>query len=498
MRYPAIVSLFTVLFSVNILANDLDSSLKKAINYLFNFQFEKAEKELLIITKTQKNNTRAWLLLSNLYLWKFLSDQNKSDLEKFEYYANETINRANKLLKTNSNDLDVNYSITSIYGYKAFSKFFNKNYFEGLWYTKKSIDLTNDILSKNKYYYDAYFWQGMFNVFLSQIPKSIQKVLNIFNLSGNLIKGIEELELARAKSMYAKTEASYLLSQIYSSLLEENTKAYSILDELARSYSENELFKYSLAAELMKLNRTQEAKLLLLALYNKSNFKLKTIKSFTLFLLGDCHFYCSESNEAIKYYSLFLKYHSENNYKPTAMFRLAYSFLMLNDSTQANRYFSKLSTINSKNGEDKFYKRITENYLIGKYLNHFIDLILAANSIRCGNYESAISILQRVELNSLDIRSMTNYYIGLAYYYNGNISNASTYFLKNLYIKPENEKWTKAFSIYFLAKIELEKKNLSQASYLFKMLSKIKNYDFESYLTLLVKNIKTINKLNSQ
>lgn len=470
------------LFAIQNQSINYETRLRRAIDLVFNFQFKEAERNLLELSEQNKSDARPLLYLSNIYVWKFIGDKNKSDFEKFENYSKQTISRSENQLKKNPNDLWAYYSISSIYGYRSLMFFMNRNFVDGLWAVRKSISWTNEMISKNPEFYDGYLWRGVFYYSLHQVPSAFRGFLSIVGFKGDIKQGLRDVQLVSRRGDIAKVEADYFLSQFYSSSLNDNQRAYDLLKDLSNKYPENELFTYSTAVELIKLHRIDEARNLLNRIVKNNNVEIEALKKLSYFLLGDCSFYQNDFRNAISNYEIFLTAYNQNQYKPTAYFRSGIALYFLNNKSKAKEYFEKSIGTESKVSEDKFHQRYAKKILSSNFDEKILKIFYGWNFLRAGKFDNAISTLNEL-LNSNqgnEIRIVALYLRGLSYFKLNDTSNAKRNFNEVLKLNVQEETWAKAFSLLYLARIEFNLKNYKETENYINRLLELENYDFEN------------------
>ncbi|MCX8057214.1 MAG: DUF3808 domain-containing protein [Ignavibacteria bacterium] len=486
-----------LIFSKVILANQeqvnsYEAKLTRAIDLVFNFKFNEAEQLLLDLSEQNKSDARPFLYLSNIYVWKFIGDRDKKDFDKFELYSKKTIERAENQINKNSNDLWSYFALSSVNGYRALMYFMNRDYLDGLWAVRKSINWTNDLVAKKQDFYDGYLWRGVFYFSLHQVPSAFKGLLSIVGFKGDIKQGLKDLQLVSRRGTLAKVEADYFLSQFYSSSLNDNQKAYELLRDLVAKYPDNELFMYSTAVELIKLHKIDEAKFLLNKIIKNKNVEIDAIRKLSFFLNGDCSFYQNDFKEAIGNYEQFVNNYNQNQYKPTAYFRSALANYYLNDKSKAKSLLEKAISIDSKVGEDKFHQRYAKKILSSNFDERIMKIFYGWNFLRAGKFENAINTFDEI-LNSNsnnDFKIVASYLKGLSFYKLNDSSNARKILRETIKLETKDELWAKAFAYLYLARIEFNSKNYQAAeNYLIKI-DELENYDFENSIKSQAKNLK--------
>ncbi len=477
-------------FSQN--SNDYEVNLKQSLDLVFNFKFNEAENHFSELSKLNNNDARPFLYLSNIYVWKYIGDKQKSDFEKFESLSKKTIDKAEEILKSNKNDRWAYFCLSSVYGYRALMFFMNRQYIDGLWAAQKSISWTNDLIELDPKFYDGYLWRGLFYFSLHQVPSSLKSFLSIVGLSGDIKQGLRDVQLVASRGNFAKVEAMYFLSQFYSGSLNENQKAFDLLNELASKYPKNELFTYSAAVELMKLHRIDEAKHYLQKIISNNSVEISAVKELSYFLMGDCNFFQNNFPEAISNYNLFVSKYNQNQYKPTAHFRNAVSYYFLNNREKAKKNFESSISIDSKLSEDKFHSRYAKKILNSNFDEAILKIFYAWNFLRSGQFKTSITQLDEILKSNLDDdkRILATYLKGLNYYKLNDTVNAKKFLREAVQINSKEEMWAKAFAYLYLARIEFNQKNLSLAENYISKIFNLDDFDFESSVKSQAKNLQ--------
>ncbi len=483
---------YSITYSFQNSYQDYETRLRKTIDLVFDFNFKEAESELTKLSNLDKTDGRPLLYISLIYVWKFIGDKNQSDFKNFENYSNQTIQLAESQIKNNPNDYNSYFVLSSIYGYRAMMFFMNRNYMSGIWAAKKSMSWTNELIEKNSKYYDAYLWRGLFNFSLYQVPSGFKSVLSMFGLKGDIKQGFNDLRKVVNHGDLAKVEAKYFLSQFYSSMLVDNKKAYELLNQLVIDYPNNVLFVYSAAIELMKLHKLNQAKQLLQSILSRNTVEISAIKDLTQFLLGDCAFYSLDVENAVEYYTRFLNSYKDNQYKPTANFRIGISYYFLGDKNKAKAFLSKSLTISSRIEEDKFHQRYAK-LMVENNAETLFKIFEGWNYLRAGKFKQAISSFDSILNSDLnhDIKVVTRYLRGLSYYKLEDFQNARNDLKECLKYDTNNETWAKAFSYLYLARIEFILKNFQLAENYLSKLMDLEGFDFENSVKAQAKNLQS-------
>ena len=108
---------------------------------------------------------------------------------------------------------------------------------------------------------DVLFGQGLYDYFAEVMPRKYPVIRHIAWLlvRGDRERGLRRLRQAASQGQYARTEAQFLLAQIYRLFEEDPRQALVYLTELRRAYPENALFHRYTARALAESGRWNHA-----------------------------------------------------------------------------------------------------------------------------------------------------------------------------------------------------------------------------------------------
>ncbi|MBU2444553.1 MAG: DUF3808 domain-containing protein [Bacteroidetes bacterium] len=476
-------------FSAN---DEYQKKLIDGINHTFNFQFDKAEQIFNDLVKSNNSDARAYVYMANIYVIQYLSDKRKSDFNRFEYFSDRAIQTAENALKKNTNDKKALYSLASINGYRTLVFLLAEKYIDGVWAAKQCLDYTDDLLELDQNYFDAYLWKGIFDFALSQIPSSAKYVLKIAGIEGNFSAGIKGLQKASKEGIFTNTEAKYFQSQIYSAYLNDNKTAEELLQVLVEQFPKNILFKYSLASVKIKLRKIREADELLNDVLLNANSKFKNVLDLTYFLKGDCAFYQNQFNQAKPFYLQFIENNSEDDFKPTACYRLALSHELTNQRENAKKYYQLALEKKGETEDDLYSKRLAGEYLKNGVSSEEALVILARNYFQNDKFDLMISSFENLLKNnsSSNYTQLMNYYLGRANLEMNKFDESYKCLSKIGNNKNLKESWLVPYSKYYLALINSKMNRKNESFMMLDIVENYSNYDFEKQLNTWVQALK--------
>ena len=240
----------------------LADSMKKAVEHLYNFQFEKSE-SCLKRYRPKYNNHPGFLLYGALttYFKHFPVSANSKIYQAFINTLNQVVALGEKMSHKYPKSPEPDYYQMTANLMLAKHHSEEGEYIKAVNETRKAFVFIKRGFEYQKSYPDFYLATGLYNYFRVVYPENhpIYKPFTIFFPDGNKSVGLKELELAAQKSLFSKAEALMFLSLIH--LREEyNPTAsakYSV--QLFENYPNNWLFQMLHAEVLIETKKMDQA-----------------------------------------------------------------------------------------------------------------------------------------------------------------------------------------------------------------------------------------------
>ena len=193
-------------------------SVRKAIDLIYNYQFEKAETTLRHVKARYGNHPGYHLSYCILYFWRFFPIGTRP--KEYQVYLKTlhlVARQAEKMQEKNPKSPEPVF-----YSMMANLLMARHNSEEGEYikavgearnayaYIKQGFDLKSQ-------YPDFYFSTGLYNYYREAFPENhpLYKPFTVFFTEGNKSLGIKELEVASVKSVFTRAEALIFLSVIH-------------------------------------------------------------------------------------------------------------------------------------------------------------------------------------------------------------------------------------------------------------------------------------------
>jgi hypothetical protein len=323
---------------------------KKALDQIYNFQFNEAEKNMQSLEEQFGNRPGLNLLKALHIYWKNLPLNKGSDgYKKYEELLNLTARQAEDLLKKDKNDVEGIFFTLAAYGNLAAFYADEASYMKALNHARKAYAPLKKGFELKEEFAEFYFTTGLYNYYREIYPEKypIYKPFIWLFQSGDKRLGINQIKIASSIALFTKAEADSYLFHIHLRYEKNPAAAMPYSRKLHEAYPANLLFqayhaeslvfgqKYKDAERLVEnlvssempfykipghifrgmllekyhhnLKDAEDAYLTALELADADNFEFKYYKSLAwsgLARIADHH---GDNNKAKEYYSRSLK-----------------------------------------------------------------------------------------------------------------------------------------------------------------------------------------------
>lgn len=248
------IRLLVFLVLVNVVASaaaqpqseaDFDSHTKKGIEYVYNLEFENAEREFTVLVQQKPKHPAGYFFLAMVQWWRILIDiENESLDDQFHDALDNVIDVCDEMLDKNPDDVTALFFKGGAIGFHGRLNAHRSQWLAAANAGRKALPIVQDASSLDPNNYDILLGTGIYNYYAEVIPKEYPfvKPLTLFVPRGDKKKGIEQLTAASEKGMYAGVEATYFLMQLYYQFERDYAKALSLAVKLNERFPNNMLF----------------------------------------------------------------------------------------------------------------------------------------------------------------------------------------------------------------------------------------------------------------
>ncbi len=270
--YKNIVLIFVFLVQANFLSAQNPNHIlpdkatcelvKIAIDHTYNFEPEASKKICDQIRKKYPNHPGPDFIMSlNTYWDMFNNDTYKEQSTTFIMYLTRTIELSKKMIAKDEKDLEGTFFKLAAECYLALYYSERNETSNALTYAKKlyaSIKVAMTLKTKLN---EFYFPSGIYNYYVVMYPEvhPVFKPFMFLFLSGDKIKGLQEMDYAYRNTIFTKMEAAYHISNIYIKYEGTPILAYEYTKNLHQRYPKNLFFSLRYSEVLIEKGEYKEA-----------------------------------------------------------------------------------------------------------------------------------------------------------------------------------------------------------------------------------------------
>jgi hypothetical protein len=223
----------------------LQMELADAVNSMYNFKFDAAEKEFRYIKYRYPKHPLPYFLIGLSNWWKIMPNIDNTRYDKtFMAYMDSTIVMAERLYDKNENNYEAKFFLSAAYGFKSRLHSERKNWRLAASDGEESLDYLNLNVAKEELGVEFLFGDALYNYYAEWVPENypLLKPILFFFPDGDRAKGIQQLREVANNAFYTRTEAQYYLMRILA--LDENKpfEALRISEYLHKTYPDNPYF----------------------------------------------------------------------------------------------------------------------------------------------------------------------------------------------------------------------------------------------------------------
>ncbi len=430
-------------------------------DYAYNFDFKTAEKIADDLLSEFPHSPLGFHAYSMLQTWYYLGTRDEGILRTFFLFSDSVLARFDKL-----DDYDENpyylFRAGEEYAFRALMYAFDLEKLDAFFAVRKSVSFFDDALEVNPEFYDAYSGPALFSYFLSFAPSFLKTGMYLFGINADALESLRSFQLTYEKGDFAKTEAAFQLSKIYSDYFFDIDSSDIFLMPIVEKFPGNMFFKYQFAINKIREKNFIKAKEILSDLISAKEKNFVQIIAFSYFLLGEINFYENDFRRSIENYEKYFENTRSINFMGYANYRCGLAYLMLGEKSKAREHFLLASYGNEDNYKDEFARKRSVKILESDFSFPDKNLIYAENFLQSGDYAKALSACSKIkEKNSA--RTLAT--CAEAALMNGNFKKAKKT-LNLLKSRMSENKMTKIKFYYLSALYETEIGNIEKARFI--------------------------------
>ncbi len=237
-----------------LLDKDIQLELEGAVQNLYNFKYDKAEKQFRSLRRRYPQHPMPYFLMGLSTWWKIMPTNfgSKQYDNIFYAYMDTAITKAERLYKTDDKNYEASFFLSASYGFTARLHAERRDWRKATVSSKRSLDFLDKSKEANGLSPEFLFGQALFNYYAVWIPNNypLLKPVLLFFPKGNKQLGLSQLRTVATTGFYTSTEAKVFLMKILNNEENKAAEALPVARKLALDYPDNAYFQrfYALLA----------------------------------------------------------------------------------------------------------------------------------------------------------------------------------------------------------------------------------------------------------
>ncbi|MEX2565214.1 MAG: tol-pal system protein YbgF [Cyclobacteriaceae bacterium] len=245
-----------------LLDKGLQFRITDAVNSMYNFDFETAEKGFTVMRYNFPDHPLPYFLMGLSQWWKIaVATENKSHDKAFFSYMDLTIEKAENILDRDAENKEAAFFLAAAHGFQGRLHSERQNWAKAAFSGKNALNYLELSRGEDELNPELLLGDGLFNYFSVWIPENyplLRPVMLLFP-RGDQDLGLKQLVEVAENAFYARVEAQYFLFRIYATEEKSPFKALSITSYLHEKYPNNPYFHRFFARQLYAVGRGKEA-----------------------------------------------------------------------------------------------------------------------------------------------------------------------------------------------------------------------------------------------
>ncbi|MEP2771236.1 MAG: tol-pal system protein YbgF [Fulvivirga sp.] len=351
----------------------LQIEINEAMNDLYNFKFDEAEKKFNWLKQKYGWHPLPYFLLGLSEWWKIMPNIHETKYDdKFIAYMDTVITISENLQTIKKHEVEGAFFLAAAYGFKGrlYSSEERRNWGKAAFTGKNALKYMQESEGMHDLSPELLFGDALYNYFSVWVPENypLLKPILAFFPKGDKELGIKQLKEVSFNAFYTRTEAQVFLMRIWNSYENERSKALQLSEYLHQTYPDNPYFHRYYARMLYSTGKYTSARPVSETILQKIDSGAlgyeATSGRYAAFFLGQIHETRRNYEEAKHFYKRAVAFGREIEATDTGYF--LYSLIALGDiaklegdEKEAKRYYklvkkeAKRSQSAHKNAREK-------------------------------------------------------------------------------------------------------------------------------------------------
>ena len=245
-----------------LLDQDIQTELEGAVHNLYNFKFDKAERQFRSLRRRYPQHPMPYFLMGLSTWWKILpTNMQAKQYDKQLYaYMDTAIVYGEKLYKADPKNYEACFFLSAAYGFDARLNAERSNWRKATVSSKRALDYLEKSKEANGLSPDFLLGQALMNyyaVWISENYPLLRPVL-LFFPKGNQKLGLQQLRTVADDGFYTGMEAKFFLMKILLNEEDNPAACLPVARHLAITYPDNGYFQRIYALTCFREQQNQE------------------------------------------------------------------------------------------------------------------------------------------------------------------------------------------------------------------------------------------------
>ncbi|MER2996439.1 tetratricopeptide repeat protein [Pontibacter populi] len=337
-----------------LLNKDVQYELEGAVDNMYNFKFERAEKQFKSLRRRYPEHPLPYFLMGLSQWWKIVPTniQTHQYDKLFFAYMDTTIEKAEELYDRNENNTEAAFFMAAAHGFAGRLHSERSNWRKATVHSKNALEYMEIAKAGNGLSPEFLFGEALFNyyaVWIHENYKMLRPVL-VFFPDGDKRLGLKQLRHVANNGFYTATEAKFFLMKIYANEEGNMEESMKLVQTLVSKYPDNAYFQRFYARLLFVQGHFSMAERVSLDILHKLDQKMPGYEAVSGRYASYILAYVNQNKyrdleKAKQYYQDAIMYAEMSNERDSGYFVNSYLNLarisdQLKDKSKAKRYYT--------------------------------------------------------------------------------------------------------------------------------------------------------------
>ena len=268
-----------------LLDENIKDELSGAVNNLYNFKYERAERQFRSLRRRYPKHPMPYFLMGLSQWWKIVPTNilTKKYDDVFYAYMDTTIMYGERMLVEKKNNYEAAFFLAAAHGFSARLHSERKDWRKATVHSRHSLNFMNKAKEANGLSPEFMFGEALYNyyaVWIGQNYRLLRPVL-LFFPDGDKQLGLKQLKQVADNGFYTGLEAKFFLMKILANEENNQMEAYPISRFLATKYPDNAYFQRFYARLTFVIGNLSETERISLQILDKLNRKMPGYESIS-------------------------------------------------------------------------------------------------------------------------------------------------------------------------------------------------------------------------